>query len=257
MLARLSRISPKSLLGTLLRLPLRAIPKSAVVRVRSGINEGSSWIVGSTIHGCWLGTYEAEKQALVAKLVRPGMIVWDIGANAGFYTLAFSRLVGPTGRVYAFEPFAENVANILKHVRMNNLQNTIVVQAAMGREAGVTGFRTADSNSMGSLSYDERTYLVPVLTADGFLGRSPESRPDLVKIDVEGAESDVFAGAGRMLESTGTAILLALHGEQQERLCCEALSSLGFSIFYLDGTVASDRPLRSDEVYATRAGALQ
>src|SRR5688572_27975846 len=97
-----SHISPRSFWGALLRLPLRAIPKRTTVKVQSGINRGMKWIVGSSIHGCWLGTYELEKQPVIERFVRPGMTVFDIGANAGFYTLAFSRLVGEEGRVWAF-----------------------------------------------------------------------------------------------------------------------------------------------------------
>ena len=100
----LTDLSPESALGALVRLPLRLIPPSHVITVKDGLNKGARWIVGSSIHGCWLGTYESEKQNVVSKLVRPGMVVWDVGANAGFYTLAFARLVGNTGRVYAFEP---------------------------------------------------------------------------------------------------------------------------------------------------------
>ncbi len=76
--------------SSLLRAPLALIPKSAVVTVRSGINRGRKWIVGSNTHGCWLGHYERQKQELIGRLVKPGMTVFDVGANAGFYTLALS-----------------------------------------------------------------------------------------------------------------------------------------------------------------------
>src|SRR5690348_7048474 len=101
-----------SALGKLLRWPLRWIPKSVVVSVRGGVNAGMKWRVGAHTHGCWLGTYEKSKQQAVVRLVRAGMNVVDIGANAGFYTLAFSRLAGPGGRVWAFEPLPANVSNL-------------------------------------------------------------------------------------------------------------------------------------------------
>lgn len=54
------------------------------MRVRSGINKGRRWIVGSSIHGCWLGHYEIEKQSVIRRLVKPGMRMklFDVGANA-------------------------------------------------------------------------------------------------------------------------------------------------------------------------------
>lgn len=121
-----------TLRGRLLRLPLRLLPRGMVVSVRSGINHGLHWIIGSSTHGCWLGTYETHKQDAVRRLARPGMTIFDVGANAGFYTMAFSRLVGAKGRVYAFEPFAENVANLLKHVAIN--RKTVWLVALHGDE---------------------------------------------------------------------------------------------------------------------------
>lgn len=56
-----------------------------------------AWVVGSAPHGCWLGTYELEKQRTIMPFIKPGMTIFDIGAQAGFYTLLFSRLVGPSG----------------------------------------------------------------------------------------------------------------------------------------------------------------
>jgi hypothetical protein len=78
-------------LQKLIRLPLRLIPGRLVVRVRSGTNKGLLWIVESCIHSCWLGTFETTKQAAVTAALKPGMVAWDIGANVGFYTLAFAR----------------------------------------------------------------------------------------------------------------------------------------------------------------------
>lgn len=82
----LSRISNRSLLGRFLRFPLRFIPQESVVRIRRGPAQGMKWIVGSSNHGCWLGTYELEKQLALQRAVRQGMVVYDIGAQAGFYT---------------------------------------------------------------------------------------------------------------------------------------------------------------------------
>ena len=126
-----SRIPTSTFWGVLLRLPLRVIPKGTTVTVRSGINRGMKWIVGSSIHGCWLGTYELEKQSVIRRFVRPGTTVFDIGANAGFYPLAFSRLVGREGHVWSFEPRAENASNNLRHVNLNKLDNDTFLQAAV------------------------------------------------------------------------------------------------------------------------------
>ena len=251
-LRRWARSDSESLSGKLLRLPLRLIPNRAVVSVKSGVNKGSRWIVGSSIHGCWLGTYESEKQELLAELTRPGMVVWDAGANAGFYTLAMARLVGDRGRVYAFEPFPENLDNLLRHVRLNGLTNTTVVQAALGARTGLVGFQPGPRNEMGSISTKSTNHLVPLLSADDFVRQDPASRPDLLKIDVEGAESDLLSGADRLLRDVGPDIVLALHGDEQARKCLDLLSEQGYEVLYLDGAPVDNWPLRSREVFARK-----
>ncbi|HET6362358.1 MAG TPA: FkbM family methyltransferase [Gemmatimonadota bacterium] len=244
-----------SLLGASLRLPLKLIPHGQVVSVKSGLNKNARWVVGSSVHGCWLGTYELAKQHLVSKLVRPGMVIWDVGANAGFYTLAFSRMVGSSGSVYAFEPYAENVCHLQEHIRLNNRHNVTVVQAALGASTGMVGFRTASSNSMGRISPEKSSYLVASMTGDDFLLHHPDARPDLIKLDVEGAESDCLLGISELLRKSSPQILLALHGSEQAHRSTAMLTALGYSLFHLDCTPATERPLNSDEIHARRVSA--
>lgn len=248
----LTRLSTDSILGAAIRAPLRLLPRSHVATVRSGINKGAKWIVGSSTHGCWLGTYEQEKQALVTRLLRPGMVVWDVGANAGFYTLAFSRLVGHAGRVYAFEPLAENVDNLLKHVRLNRAYNAHIVQIAFAERSRLTGFAVEASNAMGHISPRTTSYMIPALTADDFMAQCPEARPDFLKIDIEGAEGAFLSGAARLLEQTSPEMLLALHGEEQGHACVELLRSHGYSLFDLDGSDATPVLQERGEIHARR-----
>src|SRR5690606_9486967 len=116
----------------------------------------------------------------------------------------------------------------------------------------MVGFRIGSQNSMGFVSNDERSYLVPSLTADEFIDEHPHARPDLLKIDVEGAESDLLAGAERLLRDLSPDIILALHGPEQTTKCVDHLSSLGYTFSYLDGMPVTGLPLRSDEIYACK-----
>jgi FkbM family methyltransferase len=247
----LSRIAPTTLLGALLRAPLRLIPKATVLPVCSGVNKGMRWIVGSSVHGCWLGHYEKEKQAAVRRLVRPGIKIFDIGANAGFYTLAFSRLVGKTGHVWAFEPLPENIRNLRRHLALNALPNVTVVEAAVSRQSGTARFLQARSNSMGRLA-EHGGMNVQTVTIDDICRDT--GCPDVVKLDVEGAEAAVLEGARGTLARHRPAILLATHGREQERLCAETLQAFGYTFAYLDGTPAARGGFTSDELVATPAG---
>ena len=247
---KLSRISPESPLGRILRFPLRLVPKRSVVTVRAGINEGMRWVAGSSVNGCWLGHYEHEKQGLVRRLVSPGMKVFDVGANAGFYTLAFSRLVGDQGHVWAFEPFAENASNLLRHLALNQINNVTLIQAAVARGPGITGFDIARNNSMGAISGGSKGYLVPTVGLDSLIQGGTLPLPDLIKMDVEGAESLVLEGAKELLERGTVSLVIALHGDQQMRACISLLNRSGYEAFRLDGQpVAADGDF-VDEIYA-------
>ncbi len=244
-----SGIPAASFLGWFLRLPLRLLPKASVVRVRTGLNKGMKWIVGSGTHGCWLGTYESDKQQALRQFVKTGMTVFDIGANAGFYTLAVSRLVGAQGRVWAFEPSAENAEYLLKHIRLNRLHNVNLIQAAVSNKNGMTGFQTTDCHATGHIT-DTGQYRVPAVSLDGLIAENVLPVPDLIKMDVEGAESLVLDGAGTLLGRNKTILFIALHGENQKQRCLDLLLSLAYRIFLLDGTELKDAALPFDEVYA-------
>lgn len=245
-----SQIDPNTLSGRLLRLPLRLVPKRSVVRVLSGLNRGMKWIVGASIHGCWIGSYEPSKQRSLARQVQPGMKVFDIGANAGFYTLAFSRLVGEGGHVWAFEPLAENVHNLLRHIELNGLRNVTVMQAAVADRAGFVEFQVAESNSMGSITGAATGYKVPAVSLDDLIDRGVVPLPDLIKMDVEGAESRVLEGAKGLLRARTTVLFIALHGEQQKERCREILEAAGYEVYLLTGTKLSGAALAEDEIYA-------
>src|ERR1700748_2608728 len=88
----LSGISNESLVGRALRSPFRLIPAAATVPILQGPLRGRGGIVGSATHGCWLGSYEFETQRAFGRLVNGGDVVYDLGANVGFYTLLAAQL---------------------------------------------------------------------------------------------------------------------------------------------------------------------
>lgn len=99
-----SAVSSQSRAGRALRWPLRALPPGAVVPVLQGPGRGMRWVVGSSVHGCWVGCYEQEKVRLFAKTVRAGDVVYDVGANAGYYSLVAARRVGGAGEWSRLSP---------------------------------------------------------------------------------------------------------------------------------------------------------
>src|SRR5205807_4493451 len=143
----LSAISSRSAAGKFLRWPLRLVPRDLAVPIPQGALRGKRWVVGSATHGCWLGSYEYTKQRLFERRVAAGDIVYDVGANVGFYTLLASVLVGPTGHVVAVESFPRNVSYLRRHLTLNGVTNVILVEGAAYDRSGVVRITDGPDNS--------------------------------------------------------------------------------------------------------------
>jgi FkbM family methyltransferase len=248
------KVTSQTLAGKLLRLPLRLVPKGLDVPIVSGPNKGMKWRTGSSVHGCWLGTYEQDKVGLLRQFVKPGMVAYDVGANAGYYTLLLSRLVGPSGRVYAFEPLPENLVNLTHHVHVNGLRNCVVVEAAVSDKSGLAAFQPAASNSMGSLVEGDAMLRVPTVTIDSLVEMAGFLPPDFVKMDIEGAEVLALAGSQTVLGLRASTWFIALHGPAPARATAEALLRIGFDVFDLDGkAVDAESAAALSEIYAANS----
>jgi FkbM family methyltransferase len=219
------------------------------MHIQRGPARGMKWISGSATHGCWLGTYELEKQRLLERLIKPGMTIYDVGAQAGFYTLMLSRMVGDSGEVFAFEPSIREARYLIEHVRLNRLRNVHIVQAAVGATPGLSGFSIDRPPCENRLIKEDDGLLVPVVNLDS-LSLPP---PDLIKMDIEGGESAALEGAVRILYQSHPLVLVALHGEGHARYCPDLLRKYDYKIFALD-----DSPIANvadvSEIYAVPAG---
>lgn len=177
------------------------------------------------------------------------MVAFDVGANAGFYTLAFSRLVGSNGGVYAFEPYCENARNILHHIKTNDCANATLYQIALSGQQGLAYFDVAVSNAMGSIGRGSGQYFVPTTTIDAIVeGGIP--CPDIVKMDVEGAEFDVLSGARAVLARKRTIWIVAFHSDEQVFKCGQLLFESGYKLHRIDGSEIADGNVDVDEIYA-------
>ncbi|HEX9457834.1 MAG TPA: FkbM family methyltransferase [Thermoanaerobaculia bacterium] len=222
------------------RLPLRLVPRNAVVRIRSGELRGWRWIAGSAPHGCWLGSYERHNQRLFIEKVHPGAVVFDIGANVGFFTLLASKLVGPAGHVHAFEPLPRNLYYLEKHIRMNEASNITVHSLAITSTTSTARFGDGENASQTRLS-NAGEIQVLAASLDDLLANGRIPRPDFIKIDIEGAEGEALRGAATLLSSSPRTIVLSTHGYEQHELCWGILKSAGFKLELLrDGTADGD-----------------
>ncbi len=244
-----SGISNKGLIGKLLRLPLRLLPKDMKLPVLQGKLKGKRWIVGSGNHGCWLGSYEHEKQNLFAEMLQEGSVVFDIGAHVGFYTLLSSQIVGPKGKAIAFEPLPRNIHYLKEHLRVNQCKNVTVIEAAVVERSGFTFFEEGSNNHTGRLS--QRGCLeIKAVSLDGLVSKGEIPPPDYMKIDVEGAELLVLSGAKSILNNYHPTIFLATHGTEVHQQCCNLLKSSGYELQSINNNSIDE----TDEILAIKNG---
>lgn len=229
-----SKIHYQSFLGKLLRLPLKLIPKCMVLPILQGRLRGKKWVVGSGEHGYWLGSYEMGKRIAFEKEINAGSMVYDIGANVGYYTLLASVLTGDQGQVVAFEPLPRNIAYLKKHVKLNRLDNVEIFEAAVSDQAGEATFDLGASTAMGHLS-DSGELRVRVVSLDGLLAAGKISPPDFIKLDVEGAEYHVLKGARQLLKTYHPVLFLDTHQREAHKQTIHLLEELGYCFEILDG----------------------
>lgn len=244
-----SRIPSTSLLGKVLRVPLRLIPRGAEVRIVQGPLRGMRWIVGSGNHGYWLGTYELDKQKLFYSSLKEGDVAYDLGANVGYYSLLASRAVGTTGRVVCFEPSLRNIGYIRRHLQVNSISNCDVIEAAVSSSDGIAFFDQGPDSFQGHLAKEcESTASVKTVRLDSLVSSGQLQPPTVVKFDIEGEEYEALLGARSTLERFSPIIFLATHGPDVHKRCCDFLSNLGYELSALDGMVVT----QSSELLAKR-----
>jgi len=151
------------------------------------------------------GEYEKQTTYLFEKILHPSMIVVDVGAHVGYFSLLAARNVGPEGKVFSFEPDPTNYELLLRNVNLNGYTNITPVNSAISDS---TGLRTLFQTSLDSGRHSTYRHGLPhsgsvkvkTWTLDDFLETQNWPNVDLVKMDVEGAEVDVLNGMSVLRE---------------------------------------------------------
>jgi FkbM family methyltransferase len=154
--------------------------------------------------------------------------VLDIGAHVGYYTLLSAVLAGEHGTVWSFEPHPRNCAWLRGHIALNGLANVRIEEAAMGAHEGTTRFVEGTGSGTGHVAA-EGGLVVRVHRLDDFC-REHDITPDVVKLDVEGAEADVVAAARDVLTRARPVLFLSTHGPDVHNRCLSLLEELGYCL---------------------------
>jgi len=203
-------------------------------------------LANATSKGLEPGTGDALR-----RLVQPGMVVADVGANIGLLTLIMAWSAGPSGQVIAFEPEAVPRSNLEKMKHLNGLSWVEVRDQAVGETPGRLTFHVSDIIGHSSLyalpeTENAREVQVEVVRLDDV---APEGRMDVVKIDVEGAELDVLAGmSGLILRNPDLAIVAEFGPEHLKRVgqtpaqWFKAFADAGFKAYLIDEATSAAEP---------------
>jgi FkbM family methyltransferase len=203
---------------------------------------------------------EPETSALVDMLLQPGDTFIDIGGHVGFFSMLAAGLVGPTGRVYVFEPERANYAHLLTHIALNNFHHVFPFQWAVGHRTAVVDFFTNFDNDGGHALWEpgrhpfnqksrqqvskESVFLVNL---DDIFGSAQPGFAKLIKIDTEGNEANVLRGARNFLSRAQVPAViteinqfgLAQLGSSEQELRT-LMTDLGYTTYALLG----DLPVR-------------
>jgi FkbM family methyltransferase len=235
--------------GPMKSLSYLLVPSQEIrtLRVRSGPGRGllfelnPRWEIPT-----WDGSYELEVQRVLQERLKPGSVLYDVGANIGFYSLLAARL---GAQVFAFEPDVPNAESLERHVRLNSLGAKIeVIRAAVFSTSGFVALEPADSaRGHGNAHVGTNTehsnpmIQVPCTTLDDFARE--HIVPDTIKIDVEGAESNVLAGAEKLFTHYRPHLICEVHDTANASFVDAWLKTRAYELHWLDAKNSFPRQL--------------
>ncbi len=222
--------------------------------------------------------YEPYESNLIESLLKPGDTFVDIGASIGWYTLIGAKKVGPSGKVYAFEPDPRSAALLRKNVDANDYKNVTVAEKGISDSTGEHKIFLREekwgNNSFFDPMSDPETLVLPFVRGNSPEGYSKETKIktvslddyfkdthiDLMKIDTEGAENLALKGGKGVFSKNKNIIVIceyipfimeATGGKGEHERFINGFKELGFSTFDLDEEEKKLKPVSAEDVLKT------
>jgi len=158
--------------------------------------------------------YEINETKLVKGLVKPGWTVIDIGANFGWYSIHFSQLVGPSGKVFSFEPIPDSYEELNSNMQLNSCQNMKTFNTALGNRDDLVSFGIPEiDGGLGASSQFlkcNKQIQATMCRLDNVIEEKNITNVDFIKVDIEGGELDMLYGAEKLLEQFRPNIMIEI-----------------------------------------------
>src|SRR5439155_12441507 len=156
--------------------------------IRHGIGAGLRFDARSGSAGYLFGTAEPQEQAALAHYLKADDVFYDIGANIGFFAVLAARLVGSSGRVYAFEPNPACSSQVRRNADLNGFSHVEVVEAAVSSTSGHARLRLGGTNLSSAIAGESEPGIdVALISVEDFMRDTSQQTPALVMFYVQGA----------------------------------------------------------------------
>ncbi|NVM04160.1 MAG: FkbM family methyltransferase [Candidatus Helarchaeota archaeon] len=167
-------------------------------------------LIDSSIY--YSGCFEIETTNAIKKILKPGMIALDIGANIGCHTLPMAKIVGSKGKVIAFEPMKWPFKKLKRNIELNNFNNIIIENIALSdkREVKEILFRSSWTLDNTKIEEANEPHKVQLETLDEYIKKHDIERVDFIKLDVDGYEYKILRGASGTLKKFKPTIIMEL-----------------------------------------------
>ncbi|BAU63254.1 methyltransferase FkbM family protein [Stanieria sp. NIES-3757] len=222
--------------------------KNCDFTMQQGVGKGLKFNAGKANPATALGTYELPVQQALSNYLKPGDVFYDIGANVGFFTVIAAKLVGSTGKVYAFEPDRKNSDCVRHNIQLNQFTNSTVCQKAVSHTTGTGELLLAEYSGGHTISVVDRppdfagSTVVEIVSIDELINQGQLTPPNVVKIDVEGAELDVLQGMLQTIKQYRPIIIYEVDADkvdsfqQKNELIAALIASLNYQIVPLENS---------------------
>lgn len=232
------------LLGGLInKVAQRAIAGEGVIQ--RGEGKGLCFDATHCNPGYLTGTSAPEEQKVLVEALTGGDVFYDLGANAGFYAVIAAREVGPNGHVYAFEPTPELADRVRHNARINQFENMTVVEAAVCNHNGSIEFGSEGFDVQNSIKKADSENFIEVRAVTLDEWAKDKRPPDVIMMDIEGAELDALRGAEHLIREHRPTMLIEVHwlGRDFVDFVDQALRPLGY-----EATTYSGEPLPTKKI---------